>query len=197
MFKTATLFIFLESLLASPSAPMALAADDDHELPSVELLSLQPEVFLVPDQRSKDCPRLGRVCVFGNGGGTVVGIDVNPTVGIVTTLARGTQVAAMQGARAMAEGDDWHVEMIARFSVRTASEPIIVAVMDYADPEGMVRKEATAVWQVDGPPTKSLGLRLVFSAEEGFEPRHTYLVRIVQGTGSAEKILAEGNVLLE
>ena len=72
-----------------------------------------------------------------------------------------------------------------------------MAVLDYSDPEGMARKEATAVWQIASSPVKDLGMRLVLAAEEGFQPRHTYLVRVVQGIGASEKILAEGNVLLE
>jgi hypothetical protein len=37
----------------------------------------------------------------------------------------------------------------------------------------------------------------VLSSADGFLPRHTYLVRMVQGIGAKEKILAEGNFLLE
>jgi hypothetical protein len=182
-----------------PAVPrLALAADEQRELPSVEDLSAQPEVFLVSDSRKKDCTRIGSVCMFANGGGTIAGIDVNPTVGIVTTLARGTQVAGISPTDIAPEAETWHVEMLARFRARaTAADPIIVAVMDYADPDGMAKKEATAVWQIDGATAKDLGMRLVLSAVDGFFPRHTYLVRMVQGVGTHEKVLAEGNFLLE
>jgi hypothetical protein len=136
--------------------------------------------------------------LFANGGGTIAGIDVNPTVGIVTTLARGTQVAGISPTDIAPEAETWHVEMLARFRARaTTDDPIIVAVMDYADPEGMAKKEATAVWQIDGATAKDLGMRLVLSGADGFFPRHTYLVRMVQGVGTHEKVLAEGNFLLE
>jgi hypothetical protein len=181
----------------STSTPQSAAAgDEDAMLPSVEELLGQAEVFLVPEHRKKDCPRTATVCLFGHGGGTVAGVNVDPTVGIVTTLARGAQVAGA-AASGMSAPHDWHVEMIARFKSRSSSEPIIVAVLDYADPEGMARKEATAVWQVDGPPTKELGMRFLLSSEEGFRSHHTYVVRVVQGTGKAEKLLAESNFLLE
>jgi len=196
MFKSIAFIVFLESLVVAPSSHMALANDDD-ELSSVEDLSFKPEVFLVSNQQKKDCVRLGAVCLFANGGGTIAGVDVNPTVGIVTTLARGTQVAPLVRTDKVPEADAWHVEMIARLRTRTAADPITVAVLDYTDPEGMARKEATAVWQIDGSLTKNLGMRLVFSAEDGFQPRHTYLVRVVQGLGKDEKVLAEGNFLLE
>jgi hypothetical protein len=196
MFKTTRILMFVASVLAVPVP--AVAADEQRELPSVEDLSAQPELFLLSDLRKKDCPRTGSVCLFGNGGGTIAGIDVNPTVGIVTTLARGTQVAGMNAAAGMPEADTWHVEMLARFRARaTAQEPVIVALMDYADPEGMARREATAVWQIDGASAKDLGMNIVLSAEDGFLPRHTYLVRMVQGVGAHEKVLAEGNFLLE
>jgi hypothetical protein len=196
MFKSISLFVFLESLLAASSSPMALAQDGDSELASVEDLSVQPELFLVSKQQ-RECVRSGTVCLFADGGGTVAGVDVNPTVGIVTTLAQGTQVATLSKTDKIPNADAWHVEMIAHFRKRTSAEPIIVAILDYTDPEGMARKEATAVWRIDSSPVKELGMRLVFLAEDGFHARHTYLVRMVQGVGADEKVLAEGNFLLE
>lgn len=196
MFKTTSILMFVASVCALP-AP-AVARDEQRELRSVEDLSARPEIFLVSELRKKDCPRVGNVCLFGNGGGTIAGIDVHPIVGIVTTLARGTQVAGVNATAGVPEADAWHVEMLARFRARaTPQEPVIVAFMDYADPEGMARKEATAVWQIDGAAAKDLGMRFVLSAEDGFLPRHTYLVRMVQGVGAHEKVLAEGNFLLE
>jgi hypothetical protein len=193
MFKSISLFVFLESLLAVPASQ---AQDGDSELASVEDLSVQPELFLVSKQ-PRVCVRSGTVCLFADGGGTVAGVDVNPTVGIVTTLAQGTQVATLSKTDKVPNADAWHVEMIARFRKRTTAEPIIVAILDYTDPEGMARKEATAVWQIDSSPVKDLGMRLVLLAEDGFRARHTYLVRMVQGIGADEKVLAEGNFLLE
>ena len=140
---------------------------------------------------------MGAVCLFASGGGTIAGVDVNPTVGIVTTLARGTQVATLGKTDSVPESDTWHLEMIARLRARTTTEPIIVAVLDYTDPDGMARKEATAVWQIDSAPVKDLGMRFVFAAEDGFKAKHTYQVRVVQGLGANEKLLAEGNFLLE
>ena len=196
MLKSVSLFVFLESLVAAPSPHMALADVGESELSSIEDLSVQPELFLVSKQY-RDCARVGTVCLFANGGGTVAGVDVNPTVGIVTTLAQGTQVATLSKTDKVPKADAWHVEMIARFRTRTTAEPITVAILDYTDPDGMARKEATAVWQIEGSPAKDLGMRLVLSAEDGFQARHTYLVRMVQGVGANEKILAEGNFLLE
>lgn len=194
--------LFLASCLAFAGAVATPAhtahATDDVDLPSVEDLNVHPQVFLLPETRKKDCVRTGSVCLFGDGGGTVAGIDIDPTVGIVTTLARGTQVAGMAATEPAPELGRWHVEMAVRLRSRSASaEPILVAVLDYADPEGMARKEAVAVWQIEGASTRDLGMRLLLSAEDGFMPRHTYLVRMVQGTGVKEKVLAEGNFRLE
>jgi hypothetical protein len=195
--KTLAFFLSLASM-AAPVATRSAVAADDRELPSVEDLTFRPEIFLVSPERKKDCSRVGSVCLFANGGGTIAGIDVNPTVGIVTTLARGTQVAAISGSTTLPEADAWNVEMIARFRSRAvAGEPVIVAVMDYAYPDSIAKKEAVAIWQIDGAATKDLGMRLAMSSADGFLPRHTYLVRMVQGVGAHEKILAEGNFLLE
>jgi hypothetical protein len=197
MFKSVSFIVFLGSVVGLSRPAIALADSGGSELASVEDLSFQPDVFLVSIQHKKDCARVGAVCLFANGGGTIAGVDVNPTVGIVTTLARGTQVATLTKTDKVPEADAWHVEMIARFRTRTSDDPITVAFMDYTDPDGMARKEATAVWRIEGSLTKDLGMRLVFTAEDGFQARHTYLVRMVQGDGANEKILAEGNFLLE
>jgi hypothetical protein len=197
MFKTAWFLVSLVSLVA-PAGAHSAAADEAPELPSVEDLSFAPEVFLVSDQHKKDCARMGSICPYANGGGTIAGVDIDPTVGIVTTLERGTQVAATSHMGSIPAAEVWHVELIARFRSRTvAGEPITLALMDYADPDGMAKKEATAVWQIDGAVAKDLGVRLVLSDEDGFQPRHTYLIRMVQGVGDGERILAEGSFLLE
>ena len=184
----------LGTILAIAS-PMALAADD--ELDSVEDLTSVPEVFLVSNQRKTDCARVPGICLFADGGGTVAGVDMDATLGTVTTLARGTQVAGLAKGEKVPEAKAWHVELVARFRTRTADAPIVVAVMDRAYPEGIARKEATAVWQLESPGTRDLGMRFAFSSDDGFQAHHTYLVRIAQGVGASEKILAEGNVLLE
>jgi hypothetical protein len=182
-------------VILAVASPIASAADD--ELDSVEDLTFVPEVFLVSNQRKSDCARVPGICLFADGGGTVAGVDEDSTLGAVTALARGTQVAGLAKGEKVPEAKAWHVELVARFRTRTVDAPIVVAVLDRADPEGIARKEATAVWQLASPPTKDLGMRLAFSADDGFQSHHTYLVRIVQGTGANEKALAEGNVLLE
>lgn len=194
MNKTVALILGLGAF-ANLTASGARAAED--ELASVEELSYVPEVFLVSSQQRKDCAAIPGICLYGNGGGTVSGVDVDPTVGIVTTLVRGTQVAGAARTGGSADVEVWHLEMIARFRMRTASAPIVVAVMDYADPEGMSRKEATAVWQISSPATNDLGLRMALTADDGFRQHHTYLIRIVQSVGTAERVLAEKNVLLK
>jgi|SRR5450631_571480 len=182
-------------VILTVASPIASAADD--ELDGVEDLTFVPEVFLVSNQRKSDCARVPGICLFADGGGTVAGVDADSTLGAVTALARGTQVAGLAKGEKVPEAKAWHVELIARFRMRTADVPIVVAVMDRADPEGIARKEATALWQLTSPPSRDLGMHLAFSTDDGFQPQHTYLVRIVQGTGANEKTLAESNVLLE
>lgn len=180
------------------SASLSAVADQDDStsLPSVEDTNYQPEVFSVSKTRSKDCARVGKACFFGRGD-TLAGFNVDPTVGIVTTLAHGTKLASLYDMRPTGEPAFWQAELVARLKSRTTAEPIIVAILDYADPEGMARKEATAVWQVTSSPVQDLGMRFVFSSDNGFQSNHTYLLRVVQGVGAKERILAEGNFLLE
>jgi hypothetical protein len=46
-------------------------------------------------------------------------------------------------------------------------------------------------------PGRDLGMRFVLTPEDGFEPSHTYLVRVVQTNSNSERILAEGDFHLE
>jgi hypothetical protein len=46
-------------------------------------------------------------------------------------------------------------------------------------------------------PGRDLGMRFLLSPEDGFEPSHTYVVRVVQTQGLRDRVLAEGNVHLE
>ena len=91
----------------------------------------------------------------------------------------------------------WQVEMVSRFWAASKPVPIIVAVFDTADPESIARKEAKILWDVNMNPGRELGMRFLLAPEDGFEPSHTYLVRVVQAKSKWERILAEGIFHLE
>ena len=196
MLRLITMLVILYGLLSTGAK--RIAASEESELSAVEDLGTRPGVFLVSEAQRKGCVRTGQACFFSDGGNTVIGIDVNPIVGIVTTIGRGTRIAGLVAPIGAIEPEQWRVEMVARLMARTTHDPIIVAVMDYSDPEGMARKEAVAVWEVaNGSPAKALGIHFVFSAEDGFQAKHAYLLRVVQGAGDNERILAEGNFELK
>jgi hypothetical protein len=112
-------------------------------------------------------------------------------------LARGAQVAAVGALQKLAPNQPWQVEMVADFKGRSADAPIIVAVMDGESPEAMENHQALVVWDVSMKPGKNLGMRFLLSPEQGFQPSHSYVLRVVQGQGKSEKILAEGEFHLE
>jgi len=87
--------------------------------------------------------------------------------------------------------------MVARFRARSDPGPIIVAVSDRDDPESIARKEAKVLWNVSMNPGRDLGMRFLLSPEDGFEPSHTYLLRVVQVQGPRDRVLAEGTFHLE
>jgi hypothetical protein len=115
----------------------------------------------------------------------------------VTVLARGTQVAAKGGLGTASADQPWQVEMVARFRALSDRGPIIVAVFDRDDPESIAHKEAKALWNVSMDPGRDLGMSFLLSPEDGFEPSHTYLLRVVQVQGVRDRVLAEGIVHLE
>ena len=180
--------------LAQGEMPSMLEA---WEVPSFDVRDETPQVFLVSHAQKRDCPHLGSVCVSPGGSATVVGVEVSEDRPDVTVLARGTQVAAKGGLGTAGTDQPWQVEMVARFRARSDHGPIIVAVFDRDDPESIARKEAMAMWNVSMDPGHDLGMRFLLTSEEGFEPSHTYLLRVVQVEGARDRILAEGTVHLE
>jgi hypothetical protein len=124
-------------------------------------------------------------------------VEISENQPAVTVLARGTQVAAKGGLGTTGIDQPWQVEMVARFRARSNTGPIIVALFDRDDPESIARKEAKVFWNVSMNPGRDLGMRFLLSPEDGFEPSHTYLVRVVQTQGVRDRVLAEGNVHLE
>jgi len=167
------------------------------EVPSFEVLNETPQVFLVPQALKRECPERGSICVTRGGSATIVGVEVSDDRPDVTVLARGTQVAAKGGLGAAGTEQPWQVQMVARFKARSEHGPIVVAVFDRDDPESIARKEAKALWTVDMNPGRDLGMRFLLTPEDGFEPSHTYLLRVVQTQGVRDRVLAEGTVHLE
>jgi hypothetical protein len=167
------------------------------EVPSFEVVDETPQVFLVPRALKRECPRLGSVCITRGGSATIVGVETSEDRPDVTVLARGAQVAAKGGLATAATEQAWQVQMVARFRARSESGPVIVAVFDREDQEGIAHNEAKVLWHVSMGSGRDLGLRFLLSPEDGFEPSHTYMVRVVQAQGLRQRVLAEGDVHLE
>ena len=180
--------------LAQTEVPSML---ESWEVPSVEVVDEAPRVFLVSRAQKRECPQLGSVCVASGGSATAGGVEVSENRPDVTVLARGIQVAAKGGLGAAGAEQPWQVEMVARFKARSDRGPIIVAVFDRGDQEGIEHREAKALWTVSMNPARDLGMRFLLSPEEGFEASHTYLLRVIQVQGVRDRILAEGTVHLE
>jgi hypothetical protein len=183
----------LMTLLFAPSTSML----ESTQLPAVEASDNTPTVFLVSGQKRRSCPGIGAVCVAPGGSATMLGSEVTPSGPPLTVLARGTQVAA-KGSLGKASSDQpWQVEMVAKFRALSDHTPVIVAIFDTADPESLAHKEAKILWTVNMNPGRELGMRFLLSPEDGFEPSHTYLLRVVQTKSTSERILAEGVFHLE
>ena len=167
------------------------------EVPSFEVVDETPQVFLVPRALKRECPRLGSVCITRGGSATVVGVETSEDRPDVTVLARGTQVAAKGGLGTASAQQPWQVQMVARFRASSERGPIIVAVFDREDQEGIARNEAKVLWHVNMGSGRDLGMRFLLSPVVGYDPSHTYLVRVVQAQGLRDRVLAEGDVHLE
>jgi hypothetical protein len=167
------------------------------KMPETYGLDNTPSVFWVSGANRRSCPIAGSVCVAPGGSTTMLGIEVTPFGPPLTVLARGTQVAAEGTLDKPSLDQPWQVEMVARFKAPSERVPIIVAIFDRADPDSLAQKEAKIVWTVNMDPGRELGMRFLLTPEDGLEPSHTYLVRIVQTNSNSERILAEGDFHLE
>jgi hypothetical protein len=167
------------------------------EIPAIDVEDNVPQVFAVSATQRKGCPRAGAVCLSPGGAGTSEGAELRLGRPPITVLARGAQVAAVGAAHVVDVSQPWDVQMVATFARPSQDAPIVVAVLDGEDPMALEHHYALAIWDVDTRPGKTLGLRFSLSPDQGFQPSHDYRLRIVQGEGKAQRILAEGDFHLE
>jgi hypothetical protein len=185
--------IVLIALLRSQSGLEEQAWD----IPGVEDDNTAPEVFLVSAKQRRACSHPGSVCFSPGGSGTSEGVELREAASPITVMARGYQIAAVSALQQILPNQPWQIEMVADFKGHSTDSPIIVAIMDGENPEAVANHQALVVWDVGMQPGKNLGMRFLLSPEQGFEPSHSYLLRVVQGEGKPEKILAEGEFHLE
>ena len=185
--------IILISLLRAQSG----AQEHAWEVPGIEADDNTPEVFVVSAKQRQECVRPGSVCLAPGGSATSEGVEVRDDAKPIIVLARGAQVAAVGALQKLAPNQPWQVQMVADFKGHSADSPIVVAVMDGESPEAVAARQALVVWDVNMKPGTSLGMRFLLSPEQGFQPSHSYMLRVVQGQGKSERILAEGEFHLE
>jgi hypothetical protein len=167
------------------------------DIPGVEIDDNIPEVFLVSGKQRRQCSSPGLVCLSPGGSATSEGIELREAAAPITVLARGSQLAAVGAVHKPDPNQPWQVEMVANFKGRSASGPMIVAILDGENPQALEDHQALVVWDVNMKPGSSLGMRFLLTPEQGFRPSHSYVLRVVQGRDKAEKILAEGEFHLE
>jgi hypothetical protein len=187
-----TQFVLIALLRAQSGSP-----EHSWDAPGVEVDDNIPEVFLVSGKQRRQCSRPGLVCLSPGGSATSEGIELRETAAPITVLARGPQLAAVGAVHKPDPNQPWQVEMVANFKGRSASGPMIVAILDGENPEALENHQALVVWDVNMKPGGSLGMRFLLTPESGFRPSHSYLLRVVQRQDKIEKLLAEGEFHLE
>ena len=187
-----TQFVLISLMRAQSGLP-----EHYSEIPAVEVDDHAPEVFLVSGKQRKQCAHPGLVCLAPGGSGTSEGVELRETAAPITVLARGPQLASFGAVHKSDPDQPWQVEMVANFKKRSANGPIIVAVIDGESKEALENREALVAWDVDMEPGVSLGMRFVLAPDQGFQPSHSYLLRVVQVHEKTEQILATGEFHLE
>lgn len=98
---------------------------------------------------------------------------------------------------AKGETNDWVLDVRATLDKKSYSGNAIFLVYDDDQPGVYAEREVTALFQSTISSGMTISARLVFGLEDGFVPRHRYLVRIVQLINGRELVLAEGRVKLK
>jgi hypothetical protein len=189
--------MFTQLVLMALCQAESPAALEPWEVPGIDVVNDKPEVFLVSREQKRECPQLGVLCMSSGGSATMLGIEVSEFRPPVTVLARGTQLAGKGQLGGSGSDRPWQAEMVAPFKVKSDAGPIIVAVFDRDDQESILANEAKVIWTVNMEPGRDLGMRFLMSPDDGFEPSHTYTLRVVQQIGDKVLALAEGDVHLE
>ena len=188
-----------ENGLAQPAGEISATdrAESADAIPAIDLEEDVPQVFAISATQRKECPRTGMVCLSPGSSGTSEGAELRVGRTPITVLVRGAQVAAVGATQVVDPKHPWDVQMVARFASPSKDAPIVVAVLDGEDAVALANHYALAIWDVDMKPGNTLGLRFSLSPEQGFQPSHDYRLRVVQGEGKAQRILAEGDFHLE
>jgi len=185
--------IILITLLRAQSG----MSEHGRDLPGIVAYDDVPQIFVPSPQERRACYHLGEACFSPGGSQTSEGMELRAAASPITVLARGAQVAAVGGWHGIEPNQAWQVQFVANLAHRSGNGPIVVAVLDAEDAEAMAAHYALALWDIEMQPSDSLGMRFLLSPELGFRPSHTYLLRMVQGRGTSERILAQGELRLE
>jgi hypothetical protein len=156
-----------------------------------------PVVFSPSPKQDRECPQEASVCFSTGGKATSEGTELRVGAPPLTVLERGPQITPVEAPTVVAANQPWQVEMVANLKSRSADGPLEVDVQDADTPPSMKNLFARVVWNVDTRPAKHLGMRFALSPDQGFDPSHSYRVRILQHQGRGTKLLAEGKLRLE
>jgi hypothetical protein len=155
-----------------------------------------PQVFSPTAKQEQECRRAS-VCFSAGGSATTAGTELRAGAAPLTVLERGAQLTAVREPSLVTSDQPWQVEMVANLKSRSATTPLEVDVQDADTPPSMEDLFARVVWDVDMSPAHHLGMRFALSPDQGFDPSHTYRVRVLQHQGQGTKLLAEGELRLE
>jgi hypothetical protein len=127
------------------------------------------------------------------------------TVAVATTdkpteksprFERAAQVAAASGAPAHPAAQAWTLDLAARLKRAALAGNTLFVFYDLADPQSVKNHENTALFQAPVKAGRQLAAHLSLSPEDGFQPGHTYRLRIVQLLGGHEVLLQETDFTL-
>jgi hypothetical protein len=184
--------LVLVSLLGMQSGTPGLAWD----VSSFHHDATAPELFSPTAKQEREC-RKASVCFSAGGTATTAGTELRAGAAPITVLERGAQLAAVREPLLSTSDQPWQVEMVANLKSRSATAPLEVDVQDADTPPSMENLFARVVWDVDTNPAHHLGMRFALSPDQGFDPSHSYRVRVLQHQRQGTKLLAEGELHLE
>ena len=116
-----------------------------------------------------------------------------PVAGIDAAVA----VSATPRYARMERNEDWQIALSGHLRRSSWAGNALFVFFDIHDANAIEEHRYTALYQMGVPRTTQLAAALTLSPDDGFEPGHTYRLRIAQLINGKEVVLAETDLTLE
>jgi hypothetical protein len=115
----------------------------------------------------------------------------------VAGIDAGVAVSATPRYARTERSEDWQLSLSGHLRRASWAGNALFVFFDVHDPNAIEEHRYTALYQMSIPRATQLAAGLTLSSDDGFQPGHTYRLRIAQLIDGKEVVLAETDLALE